>query len=1426
MPHIIYPKSNIHWIKLRTHIQNLPKQKYIIGIIYTFLYELNIHIRETINSRPPDNKFDYLVISNNIYSLQQKLHKIKQTLNITNHNFLLDRDNLNILLEFYLSIITLIENYGGPNCIAIINIYLVLYCEIIQLIQFYKPYRSQPPLNSAHISGNLEKHKFLDNLATKAADLQSHTGVNTSLANNKKIKYDAESNIQPNAKLNRLTNLQNESQPRLSSSLPDKISNITTTRLSHFENYETSSSDSSITTSSEDEQDTTGVSLNSHPLNVGLELSVNGIQDIELATIGTNISPIISQSMAQSKKVDIPLTLKTNNLQCNNLNAIPFNLPFECASATNLMLPNKTNPDMLESVYLLYNSWVNRLCRTKQINPFHTLPVTIQNYITNNKPINVQYLDLINNVIKPMSVNVMFDTNDAGGYPTINNIKYHLDRIISANGGQFVKQTSKSRLSVYPAYLESLGSLIKHNIYIGNINNPGIISTIKNYEIIKDNLVHVIIPLTLDSIGGKAFTLYIVINGYIGSNQDLLLVQKYPFVRQKFELIQQHIISISELNMNYKKLICRTLSLKQILCSSITDIIKYVCDYWNIYTKTMTQSITDMITSFINSSTRHKYNILYALLLNHTNFEALFRAQLLWSMLVNEHNMSFQQMDIFDKLHPELLCLLTNIYSLDITEPSIKKPKPVSYEKQIELSQADNATKQKMQEKLKEINNKNNDNISKAQQYLDGLLAIPFGKYARESIIQDTDKYNDRLILFITNLIILCIDNSIDYTICTEFLSICGQVLNISQETISSLHNIDDDILLESIIMKLLRAHKLKPSFDLKQLFDALTDLMSHRLPITPDAIDTFYIKTMLDHIDPNHINDIVDSYNSITEDYNVKSLLDLLDQIDNDSSSKQILLSILIQEGHFIDAGYPYVLDIYCSQLKGFIQEYNTLQIKKRDYLTGCYNRLNESIYGQHDAKNQILRILGQWLNGNQGGYCLGFEGSPGIGKTSLAKYGISQALIDADGNARPFGFIALGGSSNGSTLEGHSYTYVGSTWGRIVDILITSKCMNPIIFIDELDKISNTESGRELIGILTHLTDKTQNNEFMDKYFAGVKIDLSQVLFIFSYNDYAKLDSILADRIHRIQFDNYTNKDKITICNDYLIPKISSEINITDFEPRFDQDVLNYLIDSYTHEAGVRKLKEKLYDILREINIKHIRGELTYPGEQLIITRDLVDDILSTYYKIDIAKPFHTPRIGIVYGLYATSMGTGGITIIQVTNKYIDSGSSLLFTGKPGDVMQESMRVSLTLAANILPKSILEKWGILESTNLAKPNKFGVHIHCPDGSTPKDGPSAGCAFTLGLISLLTEIPVKNTISMTGEIDIMGHILPIGGLDSKIQGSTRAGIFNILVPIDNKRDIDRIRVKQPEILSGVTIIFTTTIQDVINHGLTSTIPI
>ena len=258
--------------------------------------------------------------------------------------------------------------------------------------------------------------------------------------------------------------------------------------------------------------------------------------------------------------------------------------------------------------------------------------------------------------------------------------------------------------------------------------------------------------------------------------------------------------------------------------------------------------------------------------------------------------------------------------------------------------------------------------------------------------------------------------------------------------------------------------------------------------------------------------------------------------------------------------------------------------------YIENVSNTLNKSVHGHTNAKRSIERIIGQWISGKQDGLLFGFEGPPGVGKTSLARK-VIKLFKDKDGNSRPFQFIAIGGASNGSTLSGHNYTYVGSTWEKIVDILQETKCMNPIIFIDELDKISRTENGKEIIGILTHLVDRTQNEQYQDKYFSGIDLDLSKALIIFSYNDVSAIDRILLDRIHRIKFDHLTIHDKLEICNKYILPEFYDKFNIN---IPISDDILIFIIEQYTNESGVRKLKEIIFDIISEINLEILKNDI----------------------------------------------------------------------------------------------------------------------------------------------------------------------------------------------------------------------------------------
>jgi len=255
---------------------------------------------------------------------------------------------------------------------------------------------------------------------------------------------------------------------------------------------------------------------------------------------------------------------------------------------------------------------------------------------------------------------------------------------------------------------------------------------------------------------------------------------------------------------------------------------------------------------------------------------------------------------------------------------------------------------------------------------------------------------------------------------------------------------------------------------------------------------------------------------------------------------------------------------------MKNYKTAWNDFKQKKKDYLNKIENTLDKCTYGQFEAKKQMKRLIAQWMNGdNAKGSCIGLQGPPGVGKTSLAKRGLSDCLKDDKGVSRPFAMIQMGGDSNGSTLHGHNYTYVGSTWGSIVQILIDKKCMNPIIFIDEVDKISRTEHGKEIVGILTHLLDPAQNDCFQDKYFTGIDLDLSKALFILSYNDVEAIDKILLDRVHRIKFNSLSLEDKLIICNTHILPEVYKKMGLEDMI-QFTDEVLKFIIDEYTAESG----------------------------------------------------------------------------------------------------------------------------------------------------------------------------------------------------------------------------------------------------------------
>ncbi len=532
-------------------------------------------------------------------------------------------------------------------------------------------------------------------------------------------------------------------------------------------------------------------------------------------------------------------------------------------------------------------------------------------------------------------------------------------------------------------------------------------------------------------------------------------------------------------------------------------------------------------------------------------------------------------------------------------------------------------------------------------------------------------------------------------------------------------------------------------------------------------------------------INKLVESHEQIKSDYHIQMIkAKLSTYLENPNSEVAYLL-------------------------EGLENQKDNLVKIKTSYLKKVDTILESAIYGHNDSKREIKRVIAQWMNGgDMGGTIIGFHGPPGVGKTVFAQKGIGKCLFDSEGKTRPFCIFQLGGASDGAVLEGHNYTYVGAKWGRLVEMLMDSKCMNPIIYFDELDKISSTDKGREIVDILIHLTDKSQNKEIYDRYFSGVELDFSKCIIIFSYNDVSKVDRILRDRITEIKINPLKKQEKIIITQRYTLKEISESVNTL---CELNEKLIEYIIDTYTLEPGVRKLNEKLYEIFREINLRKLEN----PDLDITIDTDLIDEILTRHYKIRHYQIHKIPQIGLVNGLYASTIGLGGITLIQVLKSITSSNNlPLELTGQQGEVMKESMSCAKTLALRLLNDEQR-----IDLSKELKNNPFGLHIHCPDTSTPKDGPSAGITITTGIYSLLTNKPIRNDIAMTGEVDLLGNVKAIGGLDAKINGAIKAGVTKVLFPKENEQDY--LKILENKSLDGnIECVMVENIQDVILHSI------
>jgi endopeptidase La len=780
-------------------------------------------------------------------------------------------------------------------------------------------------------------------------------------------------------------------------------------------------------------------------------------------------------------------------------------------------------------------------------------------------------------------------------------------------------------------------------------------------------------------------------------------------------------------------MICTELEIGEMITNANRDLQKYKM-----------KPLSLLVKEFITGNTEKQRYILTLFLLSDS--EDQFLAHIIYDMICNTSELLKPQPmaeEIYKSLHytvQKLFRIAFKNMENKITQLHALTEDDIPYEKRIAMLKAPDIVKSKALDKLKETKG-SRESSAKAQQYLDGLLKIPFGIIKKEPVLSKLENFNFKLSGIVENTK----KNLYMYEPATDYEDYIKTTLD------QHLRTFNND--------------KIESSIDtFLKTFDTL--------------LKNIYLYT-----------EKLEKDDFILVD-NCSKFLDKIEKLSEDNEELGSLNFIIDSDNIFIAIAGSF-LELW--------KEWIFYRKSKKEYLEKVRKNLNECVYGQEETKIQLERLIAQWMNGKTEGTVFGFQGPPGVGKTTIAKKGIAKCFLDEDGNSRPFGFLPMGGSSNGAILEGHSYTYLGSTWGRIVDILMETKCMNPIIYIDEIDKVSNTDHGREIIGILTHLTDFSQNHEFTDKYFAGIKFDLSKVLFIFSYNDANAIDRVLRDRITEINVKALTLTEKIHIVQDYSLPEILETVGYKKGDIRMQKDIIKYIISNYTNEAGVRKIREKIFELVREINLKKITDDnIKLPFE---ITEDFVKELFNDKPKVSIKRIAKLPQIGFVNGLYATVAGTGGITIIECVKTPSDRKLSLELTGQQGDVMKESMMCAKTLAWNLIPKNIKNEI----NDEITSFGNFGLHIHCPEAATPKDGPSAGITITTAIISRLCNIQVRNDIAMTGEIDLHGNIHAIGGLEAKLEGAKRAGVRCCLIPKDNEEDYNKIIRKRGENHSPTT---------------------
>ena len=451
----------------------------------------------------------------------------------------------------------------------------------------------------------------------------------------------------------------------------------------------------------------------------------------------------------------------------------------------------------------------------------------------------------------------------------------------------------------------------------------------------------------------------------------------------------------------------------------------------------------------------------------------------------------------------------------------------------------------------------------------------------------------------------------------------------------------------------------------------------------------------------------------------------------------------------------------------------------------------LDKEHYGLDKVKERIVDSLAVYKrNPDFNGQILCLAGPPGVGKTSIVK-----SLAKSMG--RKYVRIALGGIHDEAEIRGHRKTYIGSMPGRIVEAVIKSGVMNPIILLDEIDKVGNDFKGDPSSALLEAL-DPEQNNTFADHYIE-FPIDLSKVLFITTANDVSSIAEPLYDRMEVIELNSYTSLEKFYIAKNHLIKKEMLKHSLNGREFKIGDDAINTIIESYTREAGVRKLEKEIATLCRKATVALESGAKSFK----VTDKNIEDYLGKKKFSPDLVSKEN--QVGTVNGLAWTSVGG---TMLPIEVSALDGSGKIELTGNLGDVMKESAKTAVSFI-----RSKCNEYGIDSDFYKTK----DIHIHAPEAAIPKDGPSAGLAITTAIVSELTGIAIKSNVAMTGEISLKGKALPIGGLKEKSMAAFKAGCDTVIIPKDNVKDLAEIN---DEVKSAINFISVSSFDEVLPNAL------